>query len=126
MSYNIKIAEKENYLRVEVSGKRTPGRETQDALEYLSKVMAFSKQKKIFSILIIATLTGDLPLLTAYEVAHKPEESFGFDRRFRLASVDLNEASRKENRFIETFSGNRGYDIKIFDNEPEALQWLHE
>ena len=42
MSYNVKIVEKENYLRVEVSRKRTPGRETQNAIEYLSKIVALS------------------------------------------------------------------------------------
>jgi hypothetical protein len=54
----------------------------------------------------------------------KSEEEFGWSRRFKLAIVDVNEDSRKDNLFTETVAVNRGYNVKIFDNENDAKEWL--
>jgi hypothetical protein len=78
-------------------------------------------QKKGYSlILAIFKLSGRLPVMPAYEIASSPEE-FGWSRKFKLAIVDVNNESRQDNLFAETVAVNRGYNVKIFDNEKDAL-----
>ncbi len=51
-------------------------------------------------------------------------DEFGWSKHFRLALVDLNEESLKNNLFSETAAVNRGLQVLAFDNEPEAKDWL--
>ena len=125
MPYKIKIQEKSDYLRIEISGDRSPGQEASEAIEFWSQVAKLCREKNIDNVLTISTLTGRLPTLQAFEIAQSPE-SFGWDWRFKVAFVDLNEESRQDNLFTETVAVNRGYRAKIFDNEDDAKTWLFD
>jgi hypothetical protein len=123
MTYKVNIEEQQNYIRVEVSGKRIPGKETDDAIRVWASVAETCRKKNITRILAINNIPGRLPALAAYSLAESPEE-FGWSRHFKLTVVDVNEDSRKDNLFTETVAVNRGYNVKIFDNENDAKEWL--
>ncbi len=53
--------------------------------------------------------------MAAYDMANFPDKH-GWSRKLRLAVVALG-TSWRSNLFAETVAGNRGYTIKIFDNE---------
>ena len=125
MSYIMHFDEKDDFLKVEITGTRTQGNELVDAIEVLSNVNEIGKAKNIENILMILRITGHLPFMASYNIGDKAE-SLGWSRMFSVAAVTMDEESMKSYLFIETVAVNRGYDVKIFDNEQDAKTWLFE
>jgi hypothetical protein len=123
MSYNVLMREEQGYLRVEVTGARVPGHEAEDAIEVTTRVADACRGKNIDKVLVIIDLSGHLPTPASYKIASDPER-FGWEKRFKLALVDLNQKSRLENYTTVAIAVNQGYDMKIFDNELTAQAWL--
>jgi hypothetical protein len=124
MSYNVNIKEKEDHLRVEISGEWTIGDEAEEVISAWSQVIEICKTKKINHILAIGNVIGKLTPMAAYDIANFPDKH-GWSREFRVAVVALGE-SWKSNLFGETVAENRGYTLKVFDNEQDAKIWLLE
>ena len=122
MPYKVTIKEKEDHLRVEISGKWTKGNEVEEVISAWSQVVEIGRTKNINHILAIGKVTGHLPPMAAYDMAKFPDDH-GWSRKFKLALVALGE-SWKSNLFAETVADNRGYDVKVFDNEQDAKAWL--
>lgn len=125
MSYNITVKEKGNHIRVEVTGKRIPGKEVEDAGIIWSQVSEICRTKNIDKILLVSKVTGPLSFLASFNIAATPKD-YGWSHRLRLAAVILDEEARKGYLFSETVGVNRGYIVKIFDNEQDAKTWLFE
>ena len=123
MPYELSIQEKENYIRVEVSGQRTPGHEVEDAITVWSRVAEVCNAKQMDRVLSIYNLTGRLPARAAHAIAYDPAK-FGWSKRFKVALVDLNEESRQDMFFVEDVAVSSGYRVRIFDAEQEAEAWL--
>lgn len=123
MEYDITFKENVDHLRLEISGTRTRGSEETDAIKSWSKVAEFCKAKNINHILAILRITGPMPPWASFQIGALAEE-FGWSRKFRLAVVTLDKESMKANLFTETVAVNRGFDVKIFDNEQDAKSWL--
>ena len=66
---------------------------------------------------------GQITVLDSVDVVTN-SENFNWDKRFALALVETNIDSRKGNLFTETYAVNRGYRMKVFENEESALKWL--
>jgi len=49
-------------------------------------------------------------------------EKLGFKRRYRLAL--LHSRNKDLDQFFETTAHNRGHQIRLFDEEKDALEWL--
>ena len=57
-----------------------------------------------------------------YVFAHKKASTTGLPRHWKFAFLkDRGDDSRD---FIEIAMQNAGYDFKLFENEPEAIDWL--
>ena len=125
MSYNVTFKENVDHLRVEISGTRTRGREVDDAIKVWSHVAEIGKAKNITHILAIIKITGFMPKIASYNIGDLAEK-YGWSRSLKLAVVTKDEYSRKANLFTETVAVNRGFDVKIFDNEQDAETWLLE
>jgi len=126
MNYFVKIQEKPEYIDVRVSGERIRGQEVKNALDTWTMVAKKCDDAGISRVLVVSTLTGSLPTMSAYEIAASADK-VNWNRKFRTAIVDLNEESRQINLFGETVAVNRGYyQVKVFDNESEAVKWLLE
>jgi hypothetical protein len=123
MPYDFNIDVKQDHIRVEVIGHRSKGKEFEDAVRVWSQEADVCREKEINRVLAISKVTGQLPTIAAYDIA-EPPGSFGWSQRFKFAYVDLNEESRNENVFSETVAINRGYNVKLFDNEQDAKEWL--
>lgn len=65
MTYDIAIQEKPRYIEVRVSGKRIRDQETKDALDMWTMVAKKCDETGIFRVLVVSTLTGSLPTLSA-------------------------------------------------------------
>lgn len=123
MSLEINIQEFENYIRVDVSGSRTRGKEMEEALDLMGQIVEVCRASGIYRVLSVSSVTGQIPALDAYLIVRKPEK-FGWDKNYKLAVIDLNEKSRQITLFSEDVSVNRGFKAKVFDNEEEAKTWL--
>ena len=125
MSYEVNIQEQQDHIRVEVSGERIPGHEEDDAIEVWSCVAKNCEAKKQDRILCIHSVTGRLPATAAHAIGFDPAR-FGWDRRFQLALVNVNEESRLDTLFLEDVAVSSGYQMRVFDDEEEARKWLIE
>ena len=125
MSYNVTFKENVDHLRVGISGKRTPGNEVEDSLKAWSKVAEICRERNINHILAILKISGHLPDMASYNIGDLAEK-YGWSRGFKLAVVTKDEYSRKVNLLSETVAVNRGFDVKVFDNEQDAKTWLLE
>lgn len=123
VAYKIDIQEQGDYLRATVSGERVEGQELDDAVGVWLQLAGLCHQKGHSRVLALVDLTGEIPPMVAYKLAESPDR-FGWSRTFKAAVVDINEVSRNSNRFTETVAVNRGYQVKIFSCEQEAIGWL--
>jgi hypothetical protein len=123
MPYECRILERPDHLRVEVSGDWTPGNELSDSVSVWIQTADACREKGLTRVLSVWDVPGHLPPLDAYELG-RIAESIGWERRFKLAVVHLHESRLKDSRFVETVVVNRGYQVKVFGNEPSALAWL--
>ena len=125
MPYQVVIQENPDHMRVQVSGQRTRGREVRDAIGVLAQVADTCQKKGITRILIVWDMPGSLPTMAAYDLADSAPE-WGWDRRLKLAMVHVYGESLESNLFTETVAINRGFRVKMFDDEHEAKSWLLE
>jgi hypothetical protein len=123
MAYDYKIEDRQQYIRVEISGKRTPGNELEDIAPIWSEATQTCRERKINKLLAVLKLTGTMSIIASYNVV-KFADRIGWSRELRVALVDLGGVPDRNNLFTETVAVNRGYQLKVFRDEQEALTWL--
>jgi hypothetical protein len=123
MPYETTFEPFEHYARIEISGDRRPGHEVADAIQSGREVSTHCKSHGITKLLVIFKMTGRLPAADAHEIYSNPE-AFGWSRDIKVALVDENPESQQDSLFSETVAVNRAYDIRVFDDQDEALEWL--
>ena len=126
MSYTVTILENNDsndYLRVEVSGKRIAGKELEYAKEALEVIKNKCIESNLTKALAIMSLTGEMPFMSAYKLGEKADD-YGWGRGLMIAAVYANGKSRQIMRFSETVTANRGFQVRVFANENEAVHWL--
>lgn len=123
MAYSIRISKTEKYIRADVSGNWNPGSELDDALNTWSAMAKYCKVQNTNRILSVWDVRGHLPTVAAYNLIGSLGK-IGWEYRFRAAVVHLNENRLKDSLFVETVAINRGFQVKMFDNEESALRWL--
>jgi len=121
MSYNLTIEKKEDVLWVTATGNRS----LQTVLAMSKDILAGCVEKMVKKALIdVRALEGRLSTLEAYEI---PDKHFPNMRDPNVithsAIVDLKEFERNY-KFFEDVAVNRGFDLRIFSNTGEALEWL--
>ena len=127
MSYKVTMiesSEDSDYIRVEVSGSRVHGMEVKHAAEALNVINNKCKNVNKTKALAIMNLDGNMPFMSAYELGRKAEE-YGWDRRMKIAAVYADKESLETMSFAETVTVNRGYQVRVFGGEDEAIRWLN-
>ena len=123
MGYKTQITEYPDYVRVHVTGERSPGHSVANADRVGKMIVDYCRDKGVEKIMLVLELQGRLgPLDSVGIVTHSPE--YGFHHGFRLAFVDLNAESYRDSLFTETVAVNRSYAVRVFDNEQHAREWL--
>ncbi len=123
MPYNCIIQEHQDHVRVEVSGNPVPGKELDDAIGVFAQVADICLKKSISRILAIWDVPGHLPSITGYNIVDFANRTnWGLD--FRLAVVYTHKERFIDALFVEKVAINRGYRVKMFENEKEAKTWL--
>ena len=125
MTYDLTIKENSDHIRLEISGSWTPGQEAEDVKSVWIRVAGKSRVNNVCRILAIWNIPNRLPTLAAYNMT-KATEEFGWSRRFKLAVVYSSGQRLQDSLFGEDIGVNRGYNIKMFNNEQDAKSWLLE
>jgi len=123
MSYECIVQKKSEYLRVDVSGDWSPGKELDDALSVWTQVAEACKTSGVLVVLAVWDVPGRLPTMPAYQLGTMAD-SFELGHKFKLAIVHLNEDRLNDSLFAETVAVNRGFQVKMFSDEKQALSWL--
>lgn len=74
-------------------------------------------------VLIVAEVEGHATSTNAHRMA-SAFESFGFDKRMRIACVFMTPEIYRVNRLGVLVAADHGWDIDTFPNEQEAWRWL--
>ncbi len=123
MPYECTIESYPDYLRIDVFGKWIPGQEGEDSMRVWGEISQACKGCGQTRILTIWDIPGRLSPVDGYNLGAYPER-FGWDRRYKLAVVHLHEERRKDALFVETVANNRGFRVKMFQDEETAKSWL--
>ena len=118
-----RIDNKQDFLRLEVSGQWTPGKEAREATAIFSKLAAMCRKTGICRIIKVFHIPGRLPTMAAYDIANDPS-AFGWNRKWKTALVFTYAERFESNRFTETVAFNRLYNVKLFRDESTAQAWL--
>jgi len=121
MSYNLTIEKKEDVLWVTSTGNRS----LQTVLAMSKDILAACVEKKVKKVLIdVRALEGRLSTVDAYEI---PDKHFPKMRDPNVIThcviIDLKEFEHRY-KFFEDVAVNRGFDLRIFSNTGEGLEWL--
>ena len=122
------LTEEDGFIRFEVSGEYTPGKEMDEVSAVWTRVTRESRERGIDRVLALWHVPAALPTVVGYDIGSRPVDLFGWDPACRLAAVhdDQREEAQELYRFIEDVAHNRGLPFRAFDNEEEALTWLLE
>ncbi len=123
MSIQYRIEANQDFLRLDVSGNWTYGREAMEAKEVWREVVDSCGKHGVERILAVFDVPGRLPTLAAYDIASAPE-SLGFNRHYKVALVYTYQERYESNLFSELVAENRGFNVKAFRDESKAKRWL--
>lgn len=119
MQNKIEISFEGDYLQVIADGEKDY--RFQERL--WNEVVAACKQHDCRRILGIAHTTKPVEALEGFELAQLFRD-LGVTDEYRIAWVEHNKDAKDIVNFIETVLINRGLPGRVFDSEPEALEWL--
>jgi hypothetical protein len=125
MPHKLIFQKNPDHVRVEVSGESTPGKEMNEVVDILKQATEICHKEGIKRILAIFDVPGKLPSMAGFDFVELSNK-FNWDTHFKLAVVYLHEERLISARFAETVAVNRGYMVKLFENEQEAKSWLLE
>ncbi|MFA6979105.1 MAG: hypothetical protein WC209_07240 [Ignavibacteriaceae bacterium] len=121
MSWDIKLITEPKIIKLIYSGTVTP-----DQLkEALTSCVTLAKKENI-----LRFIADTIPLVDGHSVFDlyaviQLYETIGFDQRMKEAViVQVDSPALEVASFYETACLNRGYNVKIFSNESEAITWL--
>jgi hypothetical protein len=124
MSVEYRIEIKHGYCRLYVSGEWTREQEAKEANKIWEEIIEVSRQTEISRLIAVFDIPGRLPIMEAFEIASAPGSSGWRDHRWKIALVYPYPERFESNLFSETVAVNRGYNVKAFRNELDALAWL--
>jgi hypothetical protein len=121
MDYKLAIETKNDVLWVKATGTRS--RET--VLDMSGDVLEACVKERVKKVLIdVRELQGRLLPKDSYDIAAKHFPKIRDPNVITQAAlVDLEEF-RDQYRFFENVAVNRGFNLRIFPNVEDALQWL--
>ncbi len=123
MSLKIKHNVFEDYLWIEFSGNRTPGKEVEEGIGAWKQVASIAKKVNQSRMIVVSKVIGRLPVVSAFNITDSLE-IIGWQQDFIVAGVAPNKMAFANLSIYETIMQNLGYESKMFVNESDAKKWL--
>lgn len=123
MDIKITTTRKEGYLQISIVGERSIKNIIDATIAILDEC---GKQEVMKVVVDITEMTGQLNIPETFELPTKVFPKLR-DREVinRAAILDL-PTNLKRTRFFETVAQNRGFNLRMFSAEAEAVTWLIE
>jgi hypothetical protein len=118
--YTLSFEVKTDYLVARASGMRTLANVKAMTQEIFEKVIANHLTKALID---VRELKGQLKILESYQLVTQVFDKLHGRGMTRAAILDRKISPTGE-WFLETVARNRGYNLRIFSEHDEALQWL--
>jgi len=119
MSYEFKIEQQPDYLRVVVSGRETLA----DSKAGWQQIFAACREHGKHKVLVVEELDDTLSIGETYELVRYIDDT-GLAKEIQVAFVDKKPMQYAINKFAETVANNRGFHGKVFFTEEAAQTWL--
>lgn len=123
MAYKLNFQDENGILLVLISGEREKEELVNRAKETWRKIARMGNEKGYGKLLIVSSATGSYPVLDAFLINSSLDEC-GVQRVWKIAFVNLDQASFPDVKFAEMIAVNRGFDLAVFDSEESARRWL--
>jgi hypothetical protein len=125
MPIDLKIEQRDGYLRFELTGKRVLGEFGPEMLGVWSRLAREAERTGIERALGVSNLTGTARVADIYDSAIAAVKMMEGVPCKRVAIVILaGGAALEENKLAETVAVSRGLTVRMFAAEPAALEWL--
>ncbi|NCA83342.1 MAG: STAS/SEC14 domain-containing protein [Opitutae bacterium] len=109
-------------IRVAYSGTVSPG----DLQQAFQDVFTLCRNTSCYSILADCTrMTGGHTLFDLMDLISQFEPR-GVPRTFKEAVLMNSPLNRRETEFYEVAAKNRGFNVRLFECEEEAVAWLND
>jgi hypothetical protein len=121
MEFEYEVQAREGYVEATLTGVRTPT----TLIAAAEQVTEVCKELKILKVLVdVRRMTGSLDTLETFEVAGHQIPQRPMTRQLaRSAILDL-PVNMERMHFFETVAVNRGFNVRVFDDETAAVEWL--
>lgn len=121
MDYQLELVKKNDFVVAVLGGVRTP----ETLMAAAAKTTAYCREHGYSRLVIdIRNMAGGLDTLETFEIAgHAIPKQTAARNLVRSVILDLTENIERI-RFFETVAVNRGFNVKVFDDEERATEWL--
>ena len=120
MSYELSYKHEPNYLHVQVTGIRT----IENIIAMLKDYHAVSDKHGYSKVVLdVRGMTGKLGVFNAYKLGKKNVQEFSQPGQLKVSIIDLEE-NRELSEFMENVVVNAGFNVRIFSDVDEAMEWL--
>lgn len=124
MPYELSYQAEEGFIKVTVKGSRTDADPAKNGQRVVADITKKCKASGYTRVMLVSLLTGRYPPYANYQVVSSLARK-GVPKAWKLAYVNLDQASHKSILFSETLAVKKGFQAKVFDNEEDALNWLN-
>lgn len=114
----------EDYLEVEIAGKRVPQLEYEESLILWKSIFELCEKYNKKNILAKLKARGRMPMRGRITYAFNLEE-IGWQKHHKVAGIVLTSQLKNDVSLVANFASSVGYNTKLFSNEADALDWLH-
>ncbi len=115
----------EDYLEVEIAGKRVPKLEYEESLILWKSIFELCEKYDKKNILAKLKARGRMPMRGRITYAFNLEE-IGWQKHHKVAGITLTSQLKNDVPLVAEFASRVGYNTKLFSNEADALDWLQE
>lgn len=123
MPYDLVFSEEDGILRVDATGDRTKVNTAESGRAAWRAVAKECTARGLTHVLIVSRITGRYRIADVYDVNSAIAEA-GIQPGWKIAYVNLDPPSYKPTQFGEMVAVNRFVQVKLFDNERDAREWL--
>ena len=113
----------ENYLEVEIAGMRVPQLEYEESLILWKSIFKLCEKYDKKNILAKLKARGRMPMRGRITYAFNLEE-IGWQKHHKVAGIALTSQLKNDVPLVARFARSVGYNVKLFSNESDALDWL--
>lgn len=122
MTYQYTMTEHDDFLRIEVSGRRETKQTVSETIAFWQAALNKSKAVNHNNILTIFRVTGKRSLMETFDIVEALRDLIRDDTK--IAYVETIPENRAETSITGTTARMYGIAFKVFDDEAKASEWL--